>query len=524
MTPIRIFFGSPSIKDYVYLSTVPCYLDSYVKITDPDLYKDITWCKMVMTTWTQDQVVDYVNQNQCNVLCFSVYSWNRNNMMEVMSGLKAKINHDVIVIVGGPSMVAHGIYDWRTEYPDADYCVFSDGEPAFYDILCHHFRGRSLNILNTRNLMWIKNGEIQKSQQAYIKNTQWSPYLESRHLLLQMAGDPEYQGRTLKMAYESSRGCPYNCSFCDWNSGLGATTVKRKVDHREELEFIASLPIHQLHQADANFGQWPIDVEIAEIMAELLPPRGIKMQPPNLSKNKKERAYKVLEILLAAGVCDVGRFSVQDIHPDILSNIDRPDVPWEEHKVYIRRLQGLFPNKSFSMECIKGLPGQTRATWHTTIREAYLLGLKVEMYNWIMIPNSPAQYDPEYQRKFKIRTRKLKNNKHDMIASSYSFNEMDLAYFNFTQLTYKMLSWFGVTIEEFDHFMTNIPPQWEKKHFVKLLTNLFNFGSVSPPVCYSILTDVFTGHPLSHKYQQQWQQYVDNNAIVDIDYSGSYIQ
>lgn len=523
MSAIRIFFGSPSIADYVYLSTVPCYLDSYIKIKNPELYQDIQWCKISLNTWSQSQVVDYVNANNCNVLCFSVYSWNRPNMIEVMKNLKQKINHDVIVIVGGPSVEAHGVYDWRRDFEDADYAVFSDGERAFHDILCHHFQNRALNILNTNNLLWLKNNEIQKAPAAYIRNTDYSPYLESGHLLIQMAHDPEYHGRTLRMAYETTRGCPYTCSFCDWTSGLGPTTVKRKVDYRAELEFIASLPIHMLHDAEANFGQWPVDVEIAQLMAEILPPRGIKIQPPNLSKNKKDRAYKILEILMAAGVCDVGKFAVQDIHPEILANVDRPDVPWEEHKVYIRHLKKTFPEKTFSIEGIKGLPGQTRATWQNMLREAYMLDLKFEMYNWIIIPNSPAVYDPEYQQKFQIRTRKIKNNRHDMISSSYSFNELDLAYFNFTQLTYKMLAWFGASVDEFDHFNKNIPLVWEKKYFTKILTELYNSSAVSPEVCHNILKQVFEHHPLAQKYHVQWQQFLLDHSVIHHNSSGAHL-
>jgi tRNA A37 methylthiotransferase MiaB len=434
--------------------------------------------------------------------------------MAVLTNLKKQIKHDVVIMVGGPSIDAHGVYDWRQDFPDADYAVYSDGEQAFHDILCHHFRGSSINVLTTKNLLWIKNAAIQKAPAAYVRNAEYSPYLESKHLLLQMANDPDNQGKEMRMAYETSRGCPYTCSFCDWSSGLGPTTVKRKADYRAELEFIASLPIKTVHDSNANFGQWPVDVEIAEMIAEIFPPRGIKMQPPNLSKNKKDRAYKILEILMAAGVVDTGKFAVQDIHPEILANVDRPDIPWEEHKVYIRHLKTLFPDKPFHIEGIKGLPGQTRATWHNMIRESYLLGLRIEMYNWVMIPNSPAMYDPEYKQKFNLCTRKIKNNKHDIVSSSYSYNEMDLAYFNFTQLTYKMLAWLGVTIEEFDQFNTTIPVQWEKTHFFTILKSLYSHGSVDPNQCYNILKSVFADHWLSKKYFQQWQQFLDDESVI----------
>jgi tRNA A37 methylthiotransferase MiaB len=529
MHDIRIFFSCPSVtygatyrgehnqekKMYgVYLSTVPCYLDSYIKVKNPELYKKLFWSKISVTTWNQQQIVDYVVDNKCNVLCFSVYNWNRNTIKEVTCDLKNKIPHEVIVIVGGPSIEAHGLYDWQKDYPDADYAVFSDGEKAFHDILCHHFDNQSLNILNTNNLLWRKNNKIQKAPAAYVKNTVWSPYLESSHLLRQMADDPEYHDCELEISYETSRGCPYSCSFCDWTSGLGPLTVKRKVDYQAEIDLFVTLGISQLHISDANFGQWPVDLEIANYMAKVLPPNHIKTQPPNLSKNKKDRAYKIQEIWLESGVCVSGKFSVQDIDPVILSNIDRPDIPWEEHKKYIRHINSLFPDRGHYLECMKGLPGQTRQTWKHLLREAYQLNLVLEAYTWILIPNSPAMHDPEYMKKFNIKTRKVKYLGHDIISSSYSFNELDIAFMTFTQITYRMLRWFGVSLEEFDEFNNNIQVQWEKKHYLTILTSMYSMGTVLPDTVTKILQEVFANHKLSEKYHQQYAEFANDTTII----------
>jgi hypothetical protein len=214
---------------------------------------------------------------------------------------------------------------------------------------------------------------------------------------------------------------------------------------------------------------------------------------------------------------------VHDIDHTILANIDRPDISWEEHKKYIRHLKSRFPDKTFSLEGIKGLPGQTRQTWQYLLREAYQLNLRLEFYTWIIIPNSPAVYDPEYMKKFNIRTRQIKINKHSMISSSFSFNELDLAYFNFTQLTYKMLSWFEVTLEEFDQFNKDIPLIWEKKHFTTMLLSLYNTGSVSPQVANQILREVFADHKLSVKYDNRWKEFLTDSRVVHRGYHSAGI-
>ena len=69
---------------------------------------------------------------------------------------------------------------------------------------------------------------------------------------------------------ETNRGCPYGCTFCDWGS---ATLSRiRKFDLERvfaELEWCARNGSTRIGLADANFGIFERDVDIAEKIAEL---------------------------------------------------------------------------------------------------------------------------------------------------------------------------------------------------------------------------------------------------------------
>lgn len=506
----------------LYVSTVPCYLDSYIKKHDPELHNQLDWCKINLTYWPQQTIVDFVNDHNIDVLCFSIYVWNRLHMLTVLQDIRSKINHEVLIIVGGPSVNAHN-QDWAQEYPDADYAVFSDGETAFYNILCHHFRSQSLNVLSTVNTMWRRNGKLQKTQARYTKIRDWSPYLESQHILRRTVSDDEYADCEFEISYETSRGCPHSCSFCDWTSGLGPVSVKRMVDHRAEIELIASLGVKQIHLSDANFGQWDIDIEIAEVMAEIFGPLDIKVQG-NVAKTKKDNVFRILEIWLQAGLHPAAKFAVQDIDPGVLKNISRPDIPWEEHKIYIRDLQKKFPDKIYVLEGLKGLPGQTRETWRHLLNECYDLRLKPEMYNWILIPNSPAMYDADYRSRFKVQSRSSKQmHGHEIIMSTYSFTAMDFAYFNFTQIMYRMLDWLGVTKQEFNEFLLNIPAAWERRYFTKILVQIYGCGAISVAEVNRLLLEIFQDHELSQKYNHRYLEFVSDHSCVHRGYYGGAI-
>jgi len=101
------------------------------------------------------------------------------------------------------------------------------------------------------------------------------------------------------------------------------------------------------------------------------------------------------------------KLSLQDTNKEVLENIDRPEIPWEEHKEYITDFIKEFPEVRVSAELILGMPGQTLDNFLSQIAEFERLGIYgVIAYFWELLPNSPA-YTDEYRRKFKLKNTEL---------------------------------------------------------------------------------------------------------------------
>lgn len=124
-----------------------------------------------------------------DVVCFSCYIWNRIMVQNLISDLKKARPHTVIV-VGGPEVCYEGAdEDFRS--CGADWVIPGEGEgklPRFLKELERH-----------RDLKNVSTDPGDNSDAGYV-----SPFV------------PEYLDRVRgRIAYiESSRGCPYNCSYC----------------------------------------------------------------------------------------------------------------------------------------------------------------------------------------------------------------------------------------------------------------------------------------------------------------------
>ncbi len=119
----------------------------------------------------------------------------------------------------------------------------------------------------------------------------------------------------------------------------------------------------------------------------------------------KDTVWKIKDILAQIDPQYDNKVSLQDIDEEILNNIDRPSIPWEEEKAYLLKFNKLHPEIQTYFEIIIGLPGQTLETFKYLLLEIDNLNIKqiyVSNYMWYLLNNSPA-YNKDYQEKFKIK-------------------------------------------------------------------------------------------------------------------------
>jgi hypothetical protein len=242
----------------------------------------------------------------------------------------------------------------------------------------------------------------------FVRGIHFSPYVECEDMVVELI---EYYKTlpniNLAWIYETSRGCPFHCTFCDWNGGQTNKTQKRKINFIDDVDFMAKHNMHNVYLADANFGMWEDDLEIVKRMIHYNENgHKFKFYLYNLNKNFNDRTKEIFELIIKNKMSHWWiKLSTQDVNQDVLAAIHRPGE-WAEqkrfaHEMYIKYNKSHGLNKIF-VETIVGLPGQSLNSYIDTLDEIYSNGFIPRSYPFMLLPNAPASYDKEYREKYSI--------------------------------------------------------------------------------------------------------------------------
>jgi len=353
---------------------------------------------------SNQELIDYINLHKPDVLCTSNYIWNHSLIMNQLEYIHDKISCDTCIVAGGPSIDVNVVPDFFKKYPFVDYAIYGAGEVAFHDVISSLVHKKKLIVFNTSNVAWY---DAEKKKQVvadykYVPQLQWSPYLSNVNFLTNIIKVEQDKNTNIVLPYELTRGCPYSCTFCDWNSGLSNKTTRRNGTFKDEIDLFQKLKIQHLFLSDANVGQYEEDIEMISYIVQknLEEGTGFKLAG-NFSKLRKENNLKIYHIMAKGNAVD-GNFimSVQDTNPTILKNINRPDVGWEVHKQMIKELKECYPNIDSSVQLIQGLPGQTVQSWRNTLKEIIKENLQLQIFISELLSASPAATNQEYQENF----------------------------------------------------------------------------------------------------------------------------
>jgi tRNA A37 methylthiotransferase MiaB len=539
MLKILFYYDTQVVADQVFVCTAHLYLKTYIEKTNPELGSELHWVVPQQTAISNEELIQLCNDNDVDLLCTSHYVWNTVNLMEQLRAVKPHLNKKTKIIVGGPSVNVHIDLDYFKTYPFVDYAIYGPGENAFLDLIKSLIHNTKLNHEFTSNMSWVDHNTGRKKIAAYqyVPMIKTSPFIYNKELFVASVKKEQDQNNDVALPYDITRGCPYACTFCDWNSGLGNKVSRRKNSYQEELDLFFDLDIRNLFLSDANVGMYDEDVDMIQYMADKNIANNFSMTASiNLSKLNFKNNRKI-HFEMARGKLLVHGFTIsrQDIHDDILQNIDRPDAPWTEHAALIDELEEKFPGYVCQVQLIQGLPGQTPDSWRKTLTQVCSKNVVPTIFVNELLPASPAALDAEYQKKWNFTySQSLRRNgwmnrhfRGTMAESCVSFSKFDFVKMTTLSHLYSALSahkFFlapGVRIDIepiIDHVLTttdynnlenNLWSNWNADKFY--FTQHFDGSPFEYSACNVLSTSLKLAN--NHKLKNIVAKYIDDSEI-----------
>jgi putative methyltransferase len=351
----------------------------------PHVNEQIEWLKPVYI-WHNINATDF---SQVDVLALSCYVWNFETQMHLAKTFKS-INPHGVVICGGPQISKNGGNDSnKNNY--VDFWVFKEGEEPFSKIL--------------ESLLTYGYEKTKQNRLAFEepcpppKISTLSPYL--LNLYDQFVQD--HANVPLTALWETTRGCPFKCSFCNWGSYTSSKV--REVDLNrieQEIKWFGQNKIWRLYITDANFGILNRDIEIAHKLAavkqEYQSPKEVWA---NYNKNTNERVIKINDIFLENKMSYSGAtISVQSLNEKTLESIGRENIGFNKYMNLSEQNQK--KNVTSYTELIMGLPGETLETFKSGIDLLVSKKIRnIRMYPALVLNNTDFD-KAEYRQAYKI--------------------------------------------------------------------------------------------------------------------------
>lgn len=187
-----------------------------------------------------DEILRDLYKKQPDVVAFSCYIWNRGIIGELVQELP-KVLPGVCLWAGGPE-VSYDARKFLTQYPEVTGIMRGEGEGTFLQLAAYYIEGKgSLPVIKGLTFRGT-DGSIQETEAADVTDMDRLPFVYKdlgafRHKILY---------------YESSRGCPFRCSYC-------LSSIEKQVRYRslslvkEDLRIFLEAEVPQVKFVDRTF-------------------------------------------------------------------------------------------------------------------------------------------------------------------------------------------------------------------------------------------------------------------------------
>lgn len=398
--PVVVGLGqiNNSFSGQNYLPYSVALLQTYVQkmAADPGRYR------FLPPLYKRVRIADAVEAlKDADLVGFSTYVWNGRISLEIARRLKA-LKPGIVIVFGGPHVPDQPEAFLRTN-PQIDLAVHNEGERTFLKLLEAFPDRQAWQALPGVSMVTADGGFVRNPNINRVRNLDEipSPFLEGAFDAI-MAANPHESWIGL---WETNRGCPFRCTFCDWGSATAAK-VTRFGDERlyREVDWFAANKIEYIFCCDANFGIQKRDVDIAKYVASVKNGTGypVALSVQN-TKNATERAYETQKILADAGLNKGVALSMQSVDKVTLVAIKRDNIALDAYMELQRRFTR--DKVETYSDLILGLPGETYESFVQGVDQLIVSGQhnRIQFNNLSILPNAEMG-DPAYQARYGMVT------------------------------------------------------------------------------------------------------------------------
>ena len=333
------------------------YIHSNLAVSDLKAYSSDYDEHVILREYTinqpKDEILKDIYSSGADVVCFSCYIWNISFVRELIRDL-VKILPKTAFWAGGPE-VSYDAEKFLTEMPEMTGVMVGEGEKTFHDLLEFYIDGKdSLEEIS---------GIAYRTGDKIIHNG-WRELMDLSAIPFVYEHLEKFENRIIY--YESSRGCPFSCSYC-------LSSIDKKLRFRDlelvkkELQFFLDHRVPQVKFVDRTFNcKHEHAMTIWKYILEH--DNGVTNFHFEISADLLREEEMELMSQMRPGLIQL-EIGVQSTNPETIRAIHRHmDLKKLEHCV--NRVHS-FRNIHQHLDLIAGLPYEDYDTFHQSFNDVY---------------------------------------------------------------------------------------------------------------------------------------------------------
>lgn len=354
------------------------YIAAYLEKNNIDSDVDIEIVDCIGDNLTLEEVIEILKEKKPQVLGITATILTINISKEISRELKKYFGLDIFIVIGGPQVSS------APEKTMQDRCfdmgVIGEGEVTFFEII-QNLKQSKYDFKSINGVIFFERDNLIKTaDRVLIDNLDKLPML-ARHLyppLNNYSPVPSSYRKKPVALMVSSRGCPYQCVFCDrkvFGNRFRAHSAKYVVD---EIELL----IHRHGAKEIRFmdDTFTLDKQRVYDICDEIKKRKIKIGWSCFSR-VNTIDFNLLKKMKNAGCWQI-LYGIESADQEILDRMKKGvTVGLNELAINLTKKAGISVRANF----IFGMPGETRESIKKTLSFAKRMNLDVVNFFTVML-------------------------------------------------------------------------------------------------------------------------------------------